>query len=730
MNYNGMTKKELIEELNKLKAGNMSNIHLINEWEQTFNALPDLITIMDVNHRIKRVNKAMAVRLNVDPDIMVGAKCFELIHGTDEPPDFCPHKKLLEDMLPHTNEFPIESLQGDFIVSVSPILNDNGELTGSVHVAHDITERKKLDELTRLLAAIVESSDDAIIGKDLDGKITSWNSAAQKMYGYSPEEILGKSISILQPKNLSDDLDEIMEKIKNGESIKNYDTVRVKKEGVLIDVSLYISPIFDSNGDVTGASTIAHDISERRKMEEELKESEEKYREVFNNANDMISLNLIKEDGLPGKFIDINKIGIERLGYSREEFLKMTPAELVVADKRSEMPKNACKLAENGYVEFEIVHQTKEGRRIPVEVNNHLFELKGNKVALAISRDITERKRTENALKNSEMKYRTIFENVQDVFFQTKMDGNVIEISPSIERYSGYKSSELIGKPVETFYLNPEDRKILLKKIEEMGEVVDYELKLKTKGKNVLYVSTNAHLLFDSSKNPIGIEGSLRDITDRKNIEIQLKNSLLEKEMLLKEIHHRVKNNLMIISSLLNLQSRYIKDKKSQEIFKESQNRAKSMALIHERLYQSTDLKRIDFGDYIRSLSSELFNTYVVDPTVIEFKINVEDIYLDINTAIPLGLIVNELITNSLKHAFPEGMQGEIDVDFHKAEDHYEFIVKDNGIGFPDTIDYKNTESLGMQMVNSLTEQIDGEIELKNGTGTTFKIAFKETKII
>ncbi|HEX7468299.1 MAG TPA: histidine kinase dimerization/phosphoacceptor domain -containing protein, partial [Methanobacterium sp.] len=332
----------------------------------------------------------------------------------------------------------------------------------------------------------------------------------------------------------------------------------------------------------------------------------------------------------------------------------------------------------------------------------------------------------EEALKNSERRYRNIFENVQDIFYQTDLKGNIIEISPSIERYSGYKPTELINKSVETFYLNSEDRKYLIKEIEKNGEVADYEIILKTKNNHLLYVSTNAHLLFDTSKNPIGIEGSLRDITERKNIEIQLKNSLTEKEMLLKEIHHRVKNNLMIISSLLNLQSGYIEDKASQNIFKESENRARSMALIHERLYQSTDLKRIDFGDYITSLATELFHTYVSERNLIELKINVEDILLDINTSIPLGLIVNELITNSLKHAFPNGMKGKINIDFYLKNDHFEFTVKDDGIGFPEDIDFQNTNSLGLQIVNSLTEQIDGEIKLNKSNGTEFKITFKE----
>jgi PAS domain S-box-containing protein len=279
MNYDKMSREELKEELQKSKKYNKSDFYHINsnkEWEQIFNALPDLIAIIDVNHHIKRVNKAMADRLNIEPDDLVGNTCFSLIHGTNEPPDFCPHKELLKDMKSHSNEIPIKSLQGDFLVSVSPIFDDNGQLNGSVHIANDITEKKKLGELTRLLAAIVKSSNDAIIGKDLEGNITSWNRAAQEMYGYSEEEMIGNSISILLPKKLSDNLDQIMGKIKKGESIKHHDSVRLKKDGKLIDVSLYISPIFDSNGNVTGASTIAHDITDRKMLEKELKESEEK----------------------------------------------------------------------------------------------------------------------------------------------------------------------------------------------------------------------------------------------------------------------------------------------------------------------------------------------------------------------------------------------------------------------------------------------------------------------
>ena len=221
---------------------------------------------------------------------------------------------------------------------------------------------------------------------------------------------------------------------------------------------------------------------------------------------------------------------------------------------------------------------------------------------------------------------------------------------------------------------------------------------------------------------------SIKYSIERKNIENQLQISIEDKELLLRELHHRVKNNLMIISSLLNLQSAYIKDEESRTIFKESQNRARSMALIHERLYQSTDLKRIDFGDYIRTLANDLYHTYVMDTSLIKLNVDVDDIRLDINTSIPLGLILNELVTNSLKHAFPHSSSGEIDIIFHTQDKSYLLEVKDDGIGFNENIDYKNTDSLGLRLVTNLTDQIEGKIEFSNKSGTSFKIIFKEEK--
>lgn len=211
-----------------------------------------------------------------------------------------------------------------------------------------------------------------------------------------------------------------------------------------------------------------------------------------------------------------------------------------------------------------------------------------------------------------------------------------------------------------------------------------------------------------------------------RRLSVQVNQLLQDKEMLMKEIHHRVKNNLMVISSLLNLQSRYIKDEKSKEIFKESQNRAQSMALIHERLYRSTNMKSIDFADYIRSLTRDLFNTYSTQEDRIDLKMDVEDVEVDIDNAVPLGLIINEIVTNSLKYAFPDENAGTISISFHKQKDQYLLEVSDDGIGIPEEFEVEKSDSLGMMLINSLTYQIGGELEMERSPGTTFRIKFKD----
>lgn len=224
----------------------------------------------------------------------------------------------------------------------------------------------------------------------------------------------------------------------------------------------------------------------------------------------------------------------------------------------------------------------------------------------------------------------------------------------------------------------------------------------------------------------MALQSRVHVLLQTRRLSVEVNQLLQDKEMLMKEIHHRVKNNLMVISSLLSLQSRYIKDEATREIFKESETRAKSMALIHDRLYRSGDLKSIDFPDYIRSLTRDIFNTYVTRRGRIQLQMNVQDVMVDVNSAVPLGLIINELVTNSLKYAFPDDRDGIIRISFHEDGDEYALEIGDDGIGIPADFDIEKSDSLGMLLVNSLTSQIQGELELKRDPGTTFIIKFRE----
>jgi PAS domain S-box-containing protein len=339
-----------------------------------------------------------------------------------------------------------------------------------------------------------------------------------------------------------------------------------------------------------------------------------------------------------------------------------------------------------------------------------------------------ELRRTGNELEESRKKYFDLYEFAPVGYFSLDKNGIINNLNLTGASLLGIEKKHILKSAfirfIETDYRR--DFYNHLKKIHKTGSYDTCELVLTHKGGKPLNTHLKTIPIQDKDGNIKQFITAITDITDLKKAEDIIQKSLEEKEMLLKEIHHRVKNNLMIISSLLDLQSQHIIDKTSQNIFKESQNRARSMALIHERLYESTDLKKIDFGDYIRTLSTELFRTYAGDFGLIELKINVEDIMMDINTSIPLGLIVNELVTNSLKHAFPEGMKGEINIDFHHQDDYYQFTVKDNGIGFPNNLDFQKTDSLGLKIVNILTQQIDGTIELNRSHGTEFKITLKE----
>jgi len=222
----------------------------------------------------------------------------------------------------------------------------------------------------------------------------------------------------------------------------------------------------------------------------------------------------------------------------------------------------------------------------------------------------------------------------------------------------------------------------------------------------------------------LAIQAIYRDISVRKKHEQQIMRDLEEKEVLLKEVHHRVKNNMQVISSMLKLQSRHIDDKKALELFKNSQDRVKSMALIHERIYNSPDLASVNFEEYVQNLAHNLFISRRISSNKVVLDMNIKNVTVNMNKAVPLGLIINELISNALKHAFPNERKGKLTVSIKKKKDKFELIVADDGIGYAKDLNLKTPDSLGMQLVLALTEQLRGTIDFKRAGGTKVIITF------
>jgi PAS domain S-box-containing protein len=317
---------------------------------------------------------------------------------------------------------------------------------------------------------------------------------------------------------------------------------------------------------------------------------------------------------------------------------------------------------------------------------------------------------------------------------------NCTFINSSALAMLGYKLSECLNKNIHEFIHCKEiDGKIcdgdqcpLIQTVKKGKTSNTSELVLERKDKTSFPIEYSSHPIIENGL-ITGTVVTFNDITERKKALAQIEGSLREKEVLLREIHHRVKNNLQIISSLLNLQAGFTPDKKTNEILEESKNRVKSMALIHEKLYQSKSFSSLDIHEFIKELTENLFNSYGTDTAAIKLDLSIDNINFNADQAVYLGLIVNELVSNSLKHAFNKTtfnsngkQQKKISISFQKEiNGKYAIRIGDNGSGFPKSIDFRNTDTLGLQLVISLVKQLDGEISLKDDMGTEFIVMFE-----
>lgn len=581
---------------------------------------------------------------------------------------------------------------------------------------NEIKEREKAEEKYH---RIIENVLDAYFQVNLKGDITMASPSAARMYGYeSPDEMIGMDVRLLYES--AEKRETALKHLKSDGKIENLEGKSRRKDGSLFWVLFNIQYVYDDHGKIVGTETFVRDISQRKHAEEILKESESFYKAIFENTG---TASIIFEKN---NIISLVNKEFEKLsGYTRKEIEgKKEWMEFIAKEYIEEMKQNHQKRLQNpqdvqkNYY-FQLINRKEQLRNIYLCIDI----IPGTTKSIASLLDITGVKKTEKALKESERSYRDLVDNSLVGIFKNRVDGEILFANKAMAEIFQFDSvSELKKINIKKLYKNAENRQKVIEILKKDGKVSNFNTEfVGNDGKSI-------HIIISASLRDGIISGMFMDITELHHAEEVMKESLKEKELLLREIHHRVKNNLQIISSLLELQKQYLEENSvAINVLNESKNRVMSMSMIHEKLYQSDDLSHINFTDYLKSLITNLFYSYGVTSDI-NLNLNLDEVYLNIETAVPLGIIIIEIISNSLKYAFPNDMKGEIAVNLINKDENFEFIISDNGIGIPEEIDFNNNPTLGLKLVDSLVNQIDGTMELDKTQGTKYNIKFIELK--
>jgi PAS domain S-box-containing protein len=485
-------------------------------------------------------------------------------------------------------------------------------------------------------------------------------------------------------------------------------------------VEIYAFPVIDESGRIVAVVEHGRDVTEKVEMIESLRESEERFRKFFEGAPDAMFI----ADPVSGDILDANPEAERLTQRTHEEIVGLHQSELhprrMDKHSRESFEEHAKQRMGHDPVENYVVRP--DGIEVPVEVLAHEITMKGKTLLLGTFRDITERKKVMERLRL----FSEALQEAPDAIQIVGLDGRVKFCNKSSEDIYGYSKEELTGRHISELDADPEFAEstaipLLMKTGRWAGEIMG-----KNKDGRMFPVDLSISIIRDNAGEPMALVGAARDITMRKEVEKKIADSLREKEVLLKEIHHRVKNNLAIVSSLLQLQSKQVDDERLFGMLNESRNRIASMALIHDKLYQSEDLSTINLREYIDTLVNDLLVSYNADMDSFALKLDIDDgIMLSIDKMIPCGLILNELITNSLKHAFGDREEGEIRIGFKvDGSGTATLSVSDNGPGLEEDLDVSKLKTLGLILVDSLVKQLMGEIRYDSTDGMSVEITF------
>jgi PAS domain S-box-containing protein len=845
-----------------------------------FHRAPVGYLVLDHAGMVLDVNETFCQMTGRDAKSIKSRSFFDLIVDSDRSWFMARYKALYKQ--PERKNIELVMLAGDnqpFYASLSAVLYQAGGVNES-EGAHnllvtisDISSRKRAEQAlqaqTDLLATVFDSSPNILILVNDDGRVDKINRKGSEYVGNPQEELIGllggevfKCINSFHGRGCGRNPEcgdcpirtRVARSMQKGETILNEEgrlTVRKEAQEIPLDFLISTVPV-----EVAGAFKVLVtlvDISERKKVDEALRQSELENYTILRTALDGFCL----VDPHSGRILDVNESYCQMSGYTREEALQLTIADLEANEVPGKVQAHAERIGVSGSDRFESKHRRKDGSIFHIEVSVQSLKNDGGR-NFAFIRDITARKQAERDLQKSEERYRLLFNEMLSGFALHEVicdergkpvDYRFLTVNAAFEQLTGLKAAELIGKTVQevmpgiepywierygkvaledktdqfdgysaatgrfyearAFCPEPEKFAVMFHDIterkhaegalaqerqrlsnviegtnvgtwewnvqtgktvfnERWAEIIGYDLEeispisIETwvkhthpedleksnellekhfKGElnyyeceiRMLHKNGNWVWVLDRGKvsswtddgKPILIAGTHQDITSRKQAEENLKRLLHEKEILLAEVHHRVKNNMQIITSLLGLQAHETQDKRLLSAIDESRQRIQSMALVHEQLYRAGEYAQIDFGDYVEQLASSIFNIYQIEPGQVELRVMGNGENLVLEKAIPCGLLLNELITNSLKYAFPNSRKGILQISLERRMEMLILQVSDDGIGIPASFELESAHSLGLQLVNLLAvHDLHGQITLDRQQGTHFRIEF------
>ena len=595
----------------------------------------------------------------------------------------------------------------------------------------EINRHKKtqtqLKEVERLNGSIVESSIDMIVAFDINGNLIQFNHAASVEFGWTFEDA-----KQLRPKQfLADEREfaDVMRELKE----KNYfvgELTGLRSSGEKFQLLMSVASLRDDDGKNLGAVTVGRDITGLQIAEQELRRSEERYRDILDNATDLVFLVDHR-----GKFTYANPSFFRTLGYSGASLLNTNLQSIASLDNEN--------WAESiSGTNKELVFKKQDGTLLNVlggasmqrDHNGKLTGVRG------IFLDVSEMRAYQRDAMVQSAKLESIFNSTKYLLMFT-LDQSLCVSSSNLNMESTFQNRfkadiqkgtevvELLSSFTSEKLYNGQLR--LLKQAQR-GVQQQFELPLlDVAGEVVWYQVFVNPVRFDDKEEELSCIAY--DITERKEIEQQIREALKEKEVLLQEVHHRVKNNLQVISSMLNLQRRFISDPLMLNILEESQNRISTMSFIHESLYQNSDFSSISFSSYLERLTNNLIHSYSKISCEVQLVSCLDNVYINLKQAIPCGLIVNELVSNSLKYAFVGREHGKLTLRVEEKDNELEIEVSDDGVGLPEGFSFESNDSLGVYLVQALTEQLDGVLivnnnsttsALENTTGSSFLVRF------